>query len=363
MYKDYIGKHKNEIDTPALLLDMDIAERNIHKMAEFFRNRDCKLRPHMKTHKLPLIAHKQLEAGAIGITCAKLGEAKVFLESGIKDILIANQIVGKDKITRLVNLSGYGNIVICVDDNNNARDISEIAGKYGKKINILIEVNVGLNRCGVEPGEKTLALLKKIDCLNNLVFCGLMGYEGGLFISDIEKKRKVCMESNSLLVDTARLIEKEGFPVKVISAGGSNTYGLTGIYPGITEIQAGSYVTMDTHNRSYGLDFEMSVTILSSIISMPEKNRAIIDAGKKSLSTDEGLPECRDERASIFLLNEEHGHIRLKDSCDKNFSIGDKIEIFPSHGCTTIPLFDRYFIIRDGYVESCLEIYARGENQ
>lgn len=354
--ENLIGKHKTEIDTPALLLDMDIAEQNIIKMAEFFKDKNCKLRPHVKTHGLPLIAHKQLEAGAIGITCSKLGEAKIFLESGVKDILIANQIVGKSKICRLTNLSRYGNIIVCVDDYNNAKDISDIAGGFGTKTNILIEVDVGLKRCGVKPGEQALKLVKRIASLDNIIFCGLMGYEGGLFINDIKEKTRICRESNRLLVETANLIEKSGFPVKIITAGGSNTYNITGIYPGITDIQVGSYVTMDIHNKVYSLDFDMALTILTTIISKPEKNRAIIDAGKKSISVDKGLPESKDRRISIFLLNEEHGHIRIDGPDYKNFSIGDKIEIFPSHGCTTIPLFDRYYIIRNDYVESCTKM-------
>jgi len=154
MFEEITGKHKTEIDTPALLLYMDAVEKNIATMAGFFRDKPCKLRPHIKTHKLPLIAHKQIEAGAIGITCAKLGEAKIFLESGVKDVLIANEIVGPAKIQRLVNLSGYGNLICCVDHYENARDISDAAGKIGRKIPVLVEVNVGINRCGVMPGNR-----------------------------------------------------------------------------------------------------------------------------------------------------------------------------------------------------------------
>jgi len=161
MFSNIIGHHKSEMDTPALLLDMGAVERNIAKMADYFKDKSCKLRPHIKTHKLPLIARKQVEAGAIGITCAKLGEAKIFLEAGINNVLIANEIVGNVKIERLVNLSGYGNLVCCVDHYENAKDISEAAGRIGRKINVLAEVNAGLNRCGVFPGKPALELVKK----------------------------------------------------------------------------------------------------------------------------------------------------------------------------------------------------------
>jgi len=362
MFEEIIGKHKTEIDTPALLLDMGAVERNIKKMADFFSDKPCKLRPHVKTHKLPLIAHKQIEAGAIGITCAKLGEAKIFLEAGMKDVLIANEIVGAVKIERLVNLSGYGNLICCVDHYENARDISEAAGRVGRKINVLVEVNVGINRCGVMPGKPALELVQKITELRNLAFRGVMGYEGGVFILDLEEKMKKCAESNRLLVETKELIEKNGFPVEIVTAGGSNTFYLTGLYPGITDIQVGSYVTMDAHNKIYGLEFEQTITVMTTVISRPEKERAVTDAGMKSLSTDNGLPLCKEPGLSIFRLNEEHGHLKIENP-DHDLSIGDKIELIPSHGCTTIPLYDRYAVIRNDHVEAVMEMYARGENQ
>ena len=362
MSQDLIGKHKFEIDTPALLLYLDAVEKNIATMANYFSGKPCKLRPHIKTHKLPLIAHKQIEAGAIGITCAKLGEAKVFLEAGVKDVLIANEIVGATKIERLVNLSAYGNLICAVDHYENARDISEAAGKIGRKIHVLVEVNVGLNRCGVMPGKPALELAEKVMGLKNLAFRGIMGYEGGLFIKDLEEKKKKCAERNRLLVETRDLIVKNGFPVEIVTAGGSNTFNLTGIYPGITDIQIGSYVTMDSHSKYYGLDFEQAITILTTVISRPEKGRAVTDAGIKSLSFDEGLPPCKEPGITISKLNEEHGHLAIENP-DHDLKAGDKIEIIPSHGCTTIPLYDRYVVIRNDYVESVVDIYARGASQ
>ena len=169
---------------------MDVVEKNIARMADYFKSRKCKLRPHIKTHKLPLIAVKQINAGAIGITCAKLGEAEVFIKSGIKNILIANEIVGEIKIRRLINLSRYSNIIICMDSYENAMEISKIAKEEKTNIEFLVEVNVGLNRCGVLPGEPALILVKKISELDNLVFKGLMGYEGGVFINDINNYNK-----------------------------------------------------------------------------------------------------------------------------------------------------------------------------
>jgi D-serine deaminase-like pyridoxal phosphate-dependent protein len=355
---DLVGRHKTEVNTPALLLNIGAVERNIQKMAHFFSDKPCELRPHSKTHKLPLIAHKQIQAGAIGITCAKLYEAKVFLESGIKSVLIANQVVGARQIDWLVNLSSLGELIVCVDSVDNARQISEAAEHRHRKIDYLLEINVGLNRCGVEPKEKALEMIKRINRFRHLRFRGLMGYEGGMFIQSDEEKIKKCQQSNQLLVETKEIIDRAGFPVEIVSAGGSNTYNLTGVFPGITEIQVGSYVTMDYHNSCFGLDFEQAITVLSSIISRPENSRAIMDTGKKSLSTDEGLPVCILPGISISNLNEEHGHLELENGTPE-LKVGDTIEIIPSHGCTTIPYFNHYFITRSDIVESIVEIPTR----
>jgi len=362
MFETMIGRHKTEVDTPALLLYMDQVERNIKTMATYFADKPCKLRPHIKTHKLPWIAHKQIEAGAIGITCAKLGEAKIFFEAGIKNILIANEIVGGTKIQRLVHLASYGDLIICVDQFENAKEISEAAGEHDRKINVLVEVDVGLARCGVKAGKPALELVQKLSQLRHLRFRGVMGYEGGMFIESPEEKMKQTRECNQRLVETKELIERNGFPVEIVTAGGSNTFNLTGGYPGITDIQVGSYVTMDSHNRYYGLDFEQAITVLTTVISRPEKRRAVIDAGMKSLSSDNGFPLCRDPGIALFSLNEEHGHIKIENP-EHDLRTGDKVEIIPSHGCTTIPLYERYVVIRNDRVESIMEMHARGANQ
>lgn len=353
-----VGRHKTEIETPALILDMGAAERNITKMATFFQGKDCKLRPHIKTHKLPLLAHKQIDAGAIGITCAKIDEADLFLQSGIKSVLIANEIVSAAKIRRLVNLAKYGELIVCVDDFENAATISEAASSVGVKMNVLVEINAGINRCGVAPGVPTLEFVRRISSLNSICFRGLMGYEGGLFIDDPVEKAQVCRESNARLVDTAELVRADGFPVEIVTAGGTNTCWKTGTYPGITDIQVGSYVTMDTHNRKYGIDFEQAISILATVVSRPEEGRAVTDAGKKALSVDAGLPEVVQPGVILSNLNEEHGHVRIEEAGSK-LRIGDKLEIIPSHGCTTIPLYDRYYVIRNDYVESIAEIRCR----
>lgn len=329
-------------------MDVDAVNRNIEKMAEFFSGLECKLRPHAKTHKLPWIAHRQIRAGAIGITCAKLQDAKGFIEAGIGSILIANQVVGEAKIRQLVDLSHLAHVIVCIDDFNNAKELSLAAKKGGGKLDVLVEVNVGINRCGILPGAPTLEFVKRIRALAGLSFQGLMGYEGGLFNMDEKEKTAICQKRNASLVATKELLEKSGFAVPVVSAGGSNTYRISGGCPGITDIQPGSYVTMDDWNAKHGIDFEQAITVLATVVSRPEQGRAIIDAGLKAISTDHGLPRIiRHRDLQIEALNEEHGKISITDT-GADIAIGDKIELVPSHGCTTIPLYDRYIAMKDG---------------
>lgn len=353
-----VGRHKSKVDTPALLLDMDLAERNIAQMAAFFADKECTLRPHCRTHKLPWIARSQIEAGAIGITCATLEEAQVMLQAGIGNVLIANQIVRSGRIARMVDLGRHGDLIVAVDDDDNAGAISQAAGAIGEKMSVVVEVNVGLNRCGVAPGRCALEFVRRLSRLENLRFRGLVGYEGGVFTHDPREKADTCRQANHLLVETCRLIEADGTAVEIASAGGSNTYDLTGTYPGITDVQVGAYVTMDSHNRAFGLDFAQALTVMATVISRPEKTRAVIDVGKKSISSDEGMPTLLAEGLSLFKLNEEHGHVRIEQP-DHDVCVGDTLEIVPSHGCTTIPLHDRYVLTRGDLVESVAEIRAR----
>ena len=354
-----IGRSKWEADTPALFLDLAAVQSNIARMSEWFRDKECNLRPHFKTHKLPLIARMQIEAGAMGITCAKLSEAQILLEHGVQDVLVANQIIGPVKIQRLIGLAECGRMMVCVDDAANADELSAAAAKRGLCLDVLMEVNVGLDRCGVAAGEQALKLAQGITKLPGLNFRGLMGYEGGMYLKNQKQKEAACRKANQTLVDTKRLLVENGIQVEIVSAGGSNTYQLTGTYPGITELQVGSYVTMDTHNQEYGLGFEPALRVLATVISRPEPGRAVIDAGLKAVSKDEGLPACTLQGVELIKLNEEHGHLRIHDP-DQHLKPGDKIELIPSHGCTTIPLHADYILVRDQKIVSITPIAARG---
>jgi len=355
---DLVGRHKTEIPTPALLVDMAAVERNIAMMADFFSDKACNLRPHCKTHKLPEIALKEIEAGAVGITCATLREAEVMLHSGIGSVLIANEIVSKAAIDKMVTLASEGELIVCVDHIENARQIAETAKVAGQRMNVLIDLNIGFNRCGVMPGAPALDLARQVAELDHLALCGVMGYEGSLPLTDLNEKREKCSAANKLLVDTADLIAHEGIPVDIVSGGGSNTHTLTGTYPGITELQAGSYSTMDVHNKECGLPFEETLTVLATVVSRPEKRRAVIDAGHKAISSEFGIPGFTTNGLSVFLLNEEHGHLQIAEEAS-DLKIGDLLELRPTHGCTTLPLYTTHYLMRDDQVEKVVEVRAR----
>jgi D-serine deaminase-like pyridoxal phosphate-dependent protein len=353
------GESKSDIDTPALLLDMDAVEANITRMARWFAGKPCKLRPHAKTHKLPLIARKQIEAGAIGITCAKLSEAEVFFHEGIRDVLVANEVVGARKIERLVEVARLGNLMVCVDAAANARDISDAATRAGSVIRVLVDVDTGMGRCGVKPGKPALELVRAIQGLPGVEFAGIMGYEGGCYIKDPAEKSARFTSAYRALIETRDTLVSAGVTVGIVTAGGSNTYMNAGLWPGITDLQVGSYVTMDAYNQEFGMDFAQAVSVLATVISRPEPARAIIDAGKKAFSTDHGLPVPTREGITVAKLDEEHGRLTLSGPA-LALAVGDKIELVPGHGCTTIPLYDQYVLMRGGRVEGVAAIGARG---
>ncbi len=361
----FIGIPKEEIDTPALLIDLDVFEANIRTMADFFKTVNAELRPHAKTHKTPIIAHKQLEAGAIGITCAKLGEAEAMVHAGIRDVLIANQVVGSQKIARLINLSKNSEIMVAVDDTDNVDQLSAAAEAKGVTLRVLIEVSTGMGRCGAMPGEPTLTLAQHILKSKGLKFEGLMGYEGHTVARpDLIERKIETGKAVELLIDTKHFLEDNGIAVGIMSGGGTGTHAITGSYPEMTEIQAGSYVFMDStyHNvEGVGERFPCSLTLLTTVVSRPEPTRVIVDSGMKVLTKEFGIPQPLAEGLEMRGLSEEHGTMDAEPSVD--LKPGDKVEILPSHCCTTVNLHDRYYGVRNGIVESVWEIAARGKSQ
>lgn len=355
--------HKLEIQTPALLLDLDMLERNIRRMAEFARQAGVNLRPHIKTHKCPAIAHRQVAAGAIGVTCATLGEAEVMVAAGIPDVLISRAVVGRGKIARLAGLARHADVKVVADNPVNVRDLSEAAVAFGSRIGVLIEVDVGQSRCGVAPGTpECLALARQITTSEGLQFKGLQGYEGHVVLLKEHRQREEgAARANEAVVNTREKLEQQGIEVPIVTGGGTGTFDLTGKRKGITEIQPGSYATMDaSYSDLVGDLFEPALTLLTTVISRPSADRAVVDAGSKALSTDygparpKGLPGVEYRGGG-----DEHGILKLgAESLD--LQVGDLVELYPSHGCTTVNLHERFYGIRNDHLEVVLEIVARG---
>jgi len=356
-----IGWTKAELDTPALCLDIEVVQRNIRRMADYFADGPVRLRPHCKTHKSPMLARMQLDAGAIGITCAKLGEAETMAAAGIKDLLIANEVVGPGKIARVVNLAAYTDVMVAVDNAGNVADLSAAADAKGVKVRVLVELDIGHGRCGVLPGQPALDLARQVMASPGLRFAGLMGYEGhSIMIPDPVERRNSTEASLSLLTGTAALLREQGIPVEIVSSGGTGTYFITGKHPGITEVEVGSYITMDRQYREViGIDFEYGLTVLSTVVSARGGDHAICDAGLKALTRDFGMPLVIDPPGwELTGLSEEHGHLKRVDG--PPLHVGAKVEIVPNHGCTTINLHDTYHVLRQGVLEALWPVAARG---
>lgn len=352
-----------QCETPSLLLDIEAAERNIRRMADYFRGKKASLRPHVKVHKSPFLAQKQIAAGARGITCATITEAEVMADSGVNDILIANEIVGEGKLRRTATLGKCCQLAVAVDNVENARQISSAASKMNSRIGVLVDVNLGsklegvLDRCGVSPGAPAVELANKLAKLKNIEFRGLMGYEGSVRkFPEFESRKEIVKKALGVLMETRDLIQDSGLNVTVISCGGTSSYNVVGESPGVTEVQAGTYVFMDRIHSLQGIDFEVSLTVLTSIVSRPRPEKIIVDAGLKAISVDAGLPTVKEmPELELFLLNAEHGHMRIADS-SSHLKIGDQLELLPVHVDTTVCLHDHYVIVRRGDVERILGI-------
>jgi D-serine deaminase-like pyridoxal phosphate-dependent protein len=364
-YKPQAGMPVQDLDTPALLLDLDALERNIQKMAAFFADKPAALRPHSKTHKCPQIAQRQLEAGAIGITCAKVSEAEVMAGAGVDDILIANQVSSPVKIDRLTDLARRCDLMVAVDDLENVIQLSLACMAKKVTLRVLVEVDVGMGRCGVQPGEAALQLGRQVMAAPRLHLTGVMGYEGHLVLLDDPGQRvKQVQNAFAPLAHTVDLMRSEGLPVEIVSAGGTGTYDATGTLPFVTELQCGSYIFMDSTYHKVRSEFEQALTVLTSVVSRPVPERVVVDAGLKAMSNEFGWPQALDRPGlSVRYLSEEHGVLDVISPMPLDCRPGDKIRFLPSHCCTTVNLSDTLHVIQDNRLVDLWPIAARGCTQ
>ena len=358
-----VGHSKWDLDTPALCVDLDIMQRNLDKMAGIILGACKNWRPHTKGQKIPALAHKEIAAGAMGVTCAKLGEAEVMAGAGIRDILIANQIVGRDKVTRLANIQPHADVMVAVDSRENAREISQAAEAKGVRVRVLVEVNVGLNRAGVEPGEAVVQLSDYAAGLPGLKYSGVMGWEAhATTILDPEKKREVITRDIGRLVASAEKCREAGLPASIVSCGGTGTYWVTCTISGVTEIQAGGGIFHDIHYADhYGVDHEFAMTMMTTVVSRPTSTRLVVDAGHKTMNGNMGSPRPLGLDNVIRVgLSAEHGTVELSAPND-NLKVGDKLEFIVGYSDFTTYVHEEMYAIRGGLVEQVWPILGRGK--
>jgi D-serine deaminase-like pyridoxal phosphate-dependent protein len=338
-----------------LLLDLDSMESNLHRMASFFRGRPTKLRPHFKAHQSLFLAWRQLHLGSIGISCARLDHAEALVHHGIENILIANEIAGQSMIERFLELSRHAPVIVAVDNPTVVADMARVAGARVHELNVVVDLDVRLGRCGIRPGEPALSLTKLV-LEKGLRFRGLMGYEGHISVPAGPEKERVVHTALQQLVDTKVMIEREGIPVQVISCGGTSDYAIAGTFPGVTEIQAGSYLLMDSWYVSHAPEFAPTLTILATVISKTSGQRIVVDAGAKAMSGENGLPSVKGiPGLRVKALHVEH---TLMDILDPSVSVevGDKIEIWVHYLDPTLNLHSHMYGVRNGEVEKVFPI-------
>jgi len=363
----------DQLPTPALTIDLDIFDRNIAKMQSHLNAAGLGLRCHTKMHKSPIIARKQIAAGAIGVCCATISEAEVMLAGGITKILITSPVVTDDKILRLLAMSQKSSEVeIVVDYIQGADRISELAGQMKLNIGVLVDLDPGMGRTGIEPGQKALELVRHIgEACPNLTFNGLQMYIGNcMHVQGFEKRRDKYLHLISKGIETKELLESNGIQVPVFSGGGTGTYDIDAELGALTDLQAGSYAFMDVEYRDIGgqgtetfVDFEPSLFSLVTAISKPQERLITVDAGIKCLATDTGYPEFRDvEGATYHFGGDEHGIIQLNNS-SRQINLGDRLSVITPHCDPTVNLYDYYYPYRQGMVTEIWPISARGRSQ
>jgi D-serine deaminase-like pyridoxal phosphate-dependent protein len=349
-----------EIATPALVVDVAAMERNIRRMADFFRDGPCRLRPHFKAHKTPEIARRQLSAGSCsGLTCATVSEAEVAADL-CDDLLIANEPIGPGKCERIAALAHRVRMTVAVDSEAGLDAIGLAARNAGVTVGVLVDLNVGQMRCGVEPGHEVVQLARRATSVDGVTLRGLMGYEGHVVSLPDRAEREVRTRASMAgLVESAAMLRASGLPCELVSAGGTGTYDISGRMSGITEIQAGSYVLMDTEYGQLDIPFEQAFWVLGTVISRPEPRRLVVDCGHKSMTKDHGLPKPRDlDGAMVVSLNDEHATLRVPH--DSRVQIGDHLFMRPSHTDPTINLHDSFYALEGDRVVDVWPIVARG---
>lgn len=361
--------HIKELDTPSLILDLDIMERNIASMADYAAQSKVGLRPHIKTHKMPQIAERQMHAGAIGITSAKHSEAAVMAAAGIRDILIAYPIVSAAKADALARLVANGTkITVSLDSEVAAQCLSDAAVRSGQRFSLLIEIDVGFGRCGLATPQLAVSLAHFISRLPSVDFGGLMYYPGHIFAPGPEKHARL-VEVNARVNAAYEALLSAGFDIPVISGGSSPTARNSHQFDHLTEIRPGMYPLNDRNllEAGYATLDDCALRVLATVVSMAVSGKAILDTGSKTMSSDRLLTGnnigfglvVEDSDAVLYGLSEEHGHLDLTKST-RSYRVGERLTLIPNHVCTTINMHDSVYVVRNGMVEDIWQVAGRG---
>lgn len=339
----------DDLDTPCLLLDLDAVEHNIATMMATLAGTGVALRPHFKTPKCPQVAKLQLDAGAIGITVAKLGEAEVLADAGLGPILMANQVVGTTKLDRLMALLARGvDITIAVESEFNVRELAEAASRSGQRPAAIIEVDSGMHRCGTATPAETVALARMmVD--QGVDYRGIMGYEGHMYAQpEAEPRAELIAGSLATVNEHVEALAEAGLAPAIVSTSGSASVDIASHTPGVTDLQAGTYVFHDSHHEAFTPGrYRYALTLLTTILTVRERY-AVADAGMKSLSQDHGPSFSKDGTYRAAGLSEEHAHLRGEGIA--SLHAGDRVELVPSHSDTTLNMHDVYNVVRNGEV-------------
>ena len=367
------GDALSDIDTPALIIDLDAFERNLRRMADAAAKAGVRLRPHAKMHKSPIIGLKQMALGAVGVCCQKVSEAEVMVQGGIGDVLISNEVVGRRKLERLAALACQARIAVVVDNEAVLAELGWVAARSGVTIGVLVEVDVGANRCGVAPGAAAVALAQRISREGGLRFDGLQAYHGRAqhMRTAGERRAAIAGACDSVQV-TKALLAKAGHECRIVTGAGTGTFELeaeSGVY---NELQAGSYCFMDAdYARNTKADgsrvdtFEHALFVSATVMSTPAPERVILDAGLKAFAFDSGPPEAVGIAGAVYERpSDEHGCLNVS-ACNTRLSLGDKILLIPGHCDPTVNLHDWYVGARgmatsQPRVESVWPVAARG---
>lgn len=344
----------DDLDTPSLLVDLDIMESNLARMQNYCNQYGIGLRPHIKTHKIPALAQAQMDLGAVGIACQKLGEAEVMLDHGLVDIMIPYNILGRHKLERLAALARRAQVIVSVDSMEVARPMGEYLDQQGLTLKTVIELTSELNRCGVTNAGSALELVRGIERIRGLEFQGVMVYPSST-------------QSMQLVTETVELLSSDGFSVDIVSGGGSPTAFQSHEFQGLTEIRAGTYIFNDASYLRKGVCAleQCALKVITTVISAPAADRVIVDGGSKTFSSDMGYPMgyiLEYPEAQIYQMSEEHGFVDVA-RCEHRPKIGERLTVIPNHACGAINMHNELIGVRGQNVEAQWEIAARGKIQ